>query len=75
MSVIIETERLRLRNWKNKDTIPFTEMCADPRVMEYISTPHTPEGNTSDDSAESGIISENMVLACMPSKKRIRKVL
>jgi len=43
MSVIFETERLTLRNWKKEDTIPFIEMCADPDVMKYISTLHTPE--------------------------------
>ncbi|HEY4935449.1 MAG TPA: GNAT family N-acetyltransferase [Puia sp.] len=43
MSVIIETERLILRNWKKEDTLTFTEMCADRDVMEFISTPLTPE--------------------------------
>jgi RimJ/RimL family protein N-acetyltransferase len=43
MSVIFETERLTLRNWKKEDTDPFIEMCADPGVMKYISTLHTPE--------------------------------
>ena len=43
MAVIFETERLTLRKWKKEDTIPFIEMCADPGVMKYISTLHTPE--------------------------------
>jgi RimJ/RimL family protein N-acetyltransferase len=43
MSVIFETERLMLRNWKKEDTTPFTEMCRDPDVMKYISKLHTPE--------------------------------
>ncbi len=42
MSVVIETERLILRRWKNKDIPPFIEMCADLKVMEFLSAPLTP---------------------------------
>ncbi|HSZ32260.1 MAG TPA: GNAT family N-acetyltransferase [Puia sp.] len=42
MSVVIETERLILRHWKNKDVTPFIEMCADRKVMEFLSAPLTP---------------------------------
>jgi RimJ/RimL family protein N-acetyltransferase len=43
MSVIIETERLILRNWKKEDTLPFIEICADRKVMEFLSEPLTPD--------------------------------
>jgi RimJ/RimL family protein N-acetyltransferase len=43
MSVIIETERLTLRNWKKEDTVPFIEMCADRKVMEFLSEPLNPD--------------------------------
>ena len=32
---IIETERLRLRNWQDQDFIPFQKINADQTVMEY----------------------------------------
>jgi RimJ/RimL family protein N-acetyltransferase len=41
MSVVIETERLVLRRWKNEDILPFVEMCADRKVMEFLSVPLT----------------------------------
>jgi RimJ/RimL family protein N-acetyltransferase len=31
-----ETERLRLRQWKDSDYEPFARMNADPRVMEFF---------------------------------------
>ena len=30
------TERLGLRRWKHKDTVPFAEMNADPEVMRFF---------------------------------------
>ncbi|WP_263080797.1 GNAT family N-acetyltransferase [Endozoicomonas sp. Mp262] len=30
-----ETERLYLRQWHQDDFVPFSEMCADPKVMEF----------------------------------------
>ena len=35
-SYIIVTERLGLRTWLQKDTIPFAEMNSDPIVMRYF---------------------------------------
>jgi RimJ/RimL family protein N-acetyltransferase len=35
----IETERLRLRDWTDADAVPFAEMNADPRVMEFFAKP------------------------------------
>jgi ribosomal-protein-alanine N-acetyltransferase len=33
---MLETERLRLRRWKESDREPFAQMNADPRVMEFF---------------------------------------
>jgi RimJ/RimL family protein N-acetyltransferase len=35
-AVMLETERLRLRRWKESDREPFAHMNADPRVMRYF---------------------------------------
>ena len=32
----IETERLRLRSWREDDRAPFAAICADPRVMATL---------------------------------------
>ncbi|AMX01310.1 GNAT family N-acetyltransferase [Microbulbifer thermotolerans] len=31
-----QTERLRLRQWRDEDSAPFAALNADPRVMEYF---------------------------------------
>ena len=33
---VIQTARLGLRNWLPADVAPFTEMCKDPKVMEFF---------------------------------------
>ncbi len=33
---VIQTDRLRLRQWSEKDKKPFSRMCADPHVMRYF---------------------------------------
>lgn len=33
---MLETERLRLRNWRSSDREPFARLNADPRVMEFF---------------------------------------
>jgi RimJ/RimL family protein N-acetyltransferase len=33
---VLETERLRLRNWRSSDREPFARLNADPRVMEFF---------------------------------------
>jgi RimJ/RimL family protein N-acetyltransferase len=33
---VLETERLRLRNWQSSDREPFAQLNADPRVMEIF---------------------------------------
>jgi RimJ/RimL family protein N-acetyltransferase len=33
---VLETERLRLRNWQSSDREPFAQLNADPRVMEFF---------------------------------------
>lgn len=37
--VILETPRLRLRQWRHDDFAPFACMNADPRVMEHFPAP------------------------------------
>lgn len=41
--IYIETERLLLRDWKEDDIVPFTEMNRDPQVMRYFLKPLTEE--------------------------------
>ncbi len=33
-----ETERLQLRQWRDADREPFAELCADSRVMEFLTS-------------------------------------
>ncbi|OYU14157.1 MAG: GNAT family N-acetyltransferase [Alphaproteobacteria bacterium PA4] len=35
---MIETPRLTLRNWRDRDVIPFNAMCRDPEVMRYLGS-------------------------------------
>ena len=53
----LETERLRLRRWKDEDRAPFAALNADPAVMEQFPAPLT--GSQSDDlldAIESGFV-------------------
>jgi RimJ/RimL family protein N-acetyltransferase len=34
-----ETQRLRLRQWQDRDRVPFAALNADPRVMEFFVAP------------------------------------
>lgn len=36
---MIETERLILRRWEERDRAPFHMLCSDPRVMKFIGPP------------------------------------
>ena len=36
MVVYIETERLRLRDWEEKDLLSFQKMNANPQVRRYF---------------------------------------
>jgi len=36
MSTLIETKRIRLRRWQEKDKAPFAKMNTDPAVMTYL---------------------------------------
>jgi RimJ/RimL family protein N-acetyltransferase len=38
-SIVVETARLRLRNWREADFEPFARLNADPRVMEFFPRP------------------------------------
>jgi RimJ/RimL family protein N-acetyltransferase len=40
---MIETERLRLREWRDADLAPFADLCADPVVREHFPATLTPE--------------------------------
>jgi 3-dehydroquinate dehydratase/shikimate dehydrogenase len=50
--IIIKTDRLILRNWKEEDAEPFAQLNADPRVMEYF--PSTLSRKESDTLLKSG---------------------
>lgn len=39
--IIAETDRLRLRQWRDTDREPFAAMNADPDVMRYFPRPYT----------------------------------
>ncbi len=39
----LHTERLLLRGWRMEDRAPFARLNADPRVMEFLAAPLTPE--------------------------------
>jgi 3-dehydroquinate dehydratase/shikimate dehydrogenase len=43
MAAVIETERLRLRQWTSDDIEPWVRMNADPRVMEFFVSTTPPE--------------------------------
>jgi hypothetical protein len=36
---MIETARLRLRDWTEQDSEPFYRIASDPRVMEFFPAP------------------------------------
>jgi RimJ/RimL family protein N-acetyltransferase len=40
---MIETPRLLLRAWRDQDREPFQRINSDPRVMEYFTSPLSPE--------------------------------
>src|SRR5215831_10125939 len=46
----LNTERLRLRQWRAADREPFAQLNADPRVMEFFPSPL--ERSASDAMAE-----------------------
>jgi RimJ/RimL family protein N-acetyltransferase len=41
----LRTERLLLRRWRDSDRIPFRQMNADPRVMEFFPEPLTADAS------------------------------
>lgn len=41
----LRTERLLLRRWRESDRLPFRQMNADPRVMEFFPEPLTAEAS------------------------------
>ena len=41
MNTLVETDRIRLRRWTDKDKEPFAKLNADPAVMTYLGPPMT----------------------------------
>ncbi len=41
----LRTERLLLRRWRDSDCLPFRQMNADPRVMEFFPEPLTADAS------------------------------
>jgi len=39
----LETKRLKLRQWKSQDYLPFSKLNADPKVMEFFPSVLTKE--------------------------------
>jgi RimJ/RimL family protein N-acetyltransferase len=39
--MILETDRLILRGWRNEDTLPLLAICQDPAVMRHLGPPQT----------------------------------
>lgn len=37
--VAIDTERLRMRSWRDDDVVPFQVICSDPAVMATLGPP------------------------------------
>jgi RimJ/RimL family protein N-acetyltransferase len=38
---VVESDRIRLRRWRDDDRHPFAEMNSDPNVMEFLGAPLT----------------------------------
>jgi RimJ/RimL family protein N-acetyltransferase len=43
MEQFLKTDRLLLRRWSDSDRLPFQAMNADPRVMEFMPAPLSPD--------------------------------
>lgn len=43
LPIEVETERLRLRQWRDHDVMPYAALNADPEVMEHYPRPFTRE--------------------------------
>ena len=43
MLTIFETNRLIIRTWRPEDRAPFLKINQDPKVMEFLRAPFTPE--------------------------------
>ncbi|TQI81665.1 RimJ/RimL family protein N-acetyltransferase [Serratia fonticola] len=42
MTILLETQRLRLRRWQDSDLLAFAALNADPEVMKYFPAPLSP---------------------------------
>ena len=59
MDIIIETDRLFLRQWREADREPFAALNADPRVMEYFAKLRSREESDALVSKESAQIQQH----------------
>ena len=53
---VFDTERLRLRQWKDSDRAPYAALNADPRVMEYFLSVQSREASDASIDAWSSAI-------------------
>ena len=37
--IAIDTDRLRMRSWRDEDIVPFQRICSDPEVMATLGPP------------------------------------
>ncbi len=51
MHNFLKTERLLLRRWRDSDRLPFQQMNADPRVMEFFPALLSPASLTRSSTA------------------------
>lgn len=60
---MIQTERLRLRPWRESDREPFARLNADPHVMRYFPAPLSPpESDTMADLIEAQMAARGFTL-------------
>lgn len=65
----LETPRLLLRQWREKDLEPFTAMNLDPQVMRYFPETRTPSQTRAFYERIQQEFTEKGT-ACMPPRKR-----
>ncbi|WP_284123858.1 GNAT family N-acetyltransferase [Parerythrobacter aestuarii] len=67
--IVLETERLVLRPWKNEDRAPFAAMNADPEVMRYfLSTLGSSESDALVDRIRDHFVSRGFGLFALERK-------
>ena len=62
-TLVIQTERLRLRPWRESDREPFARLNADPHVMRFFPAPLSrPESDTMVDRIEAQMTARGFTL-------------